>query len=76
VPLGVTLTRFLSAKGLAEPRLGAIVTTRRVGERFKQKSDTKSAVYKANSSRKYRVEYAVHGVRSHSSLTIILYEIL
>jgi hypothetical protein len=69
VPLGVGLTRFLSAEGLAEPHLGAIVTTRRVGQRFKQKRDTKSAVYKANSSRKYRIEHAVHGVRLHRSLT-------
>jgi hypothetical protein len=59
----VALTRFLGAEGSAEPRLGAIVTTRRAGLRFEQKSDTKSAVYEANSSRKYRIEHAVHGVR-------------
>jgi hypothetical protein len=69
VTVGEGLTRFLGAEGLAEPRLGAIVTIRRVGQRFKQKCDTKSAVYKANSSIKYRIEHAVHGVRLHRSLT-------
>jgi hypothetical protein len=43
-----------------------------IGQRFKQKTDTKSAVYETNSSRKYRTEHSVHGVRMHGSLTKLL----
>jgi hypothetical protein len=46
------LTRFLSAEGSAEPRLDARTTIRRIEKRFKHKSNTKSAVYRANSGKK------------------------